>query len=225
MKILVIKRDKIGDALGDLPDIREKWFARDKAKKNEEQCTMLTKIQVDILRLKAQKTVELADKAGGVQALQTYENAGTQYLELYRKYCKGPIDAGQPPQAEKCDELVYNAAKSFQAGRLIAKSIAARMILIDPANKMDKSPLAKKSVYEIGGNYQAIAVYDKAAEWYEKYATDKSAENLATLKALGFEVVLDPKSAKLIIGRLSIEKLEALADLNFIRYVAPQALE
>ena len=27
------KREKIGDGLGDLPDIREKWFARDKAKK------------------------------------------------------------------------------------------------------------------------------------------------------------------------------------------------
>jgi type I restriction enzyme M protein len=28
------KREKIGDGMGDLPDIREKWFARDKAKKN-----------------------------------------------------------------------------------------------------------------------------------------------------------------------------------------------
>jgi len=45
---------------------------------------------------------------------------------------------------------------------------------------------------------------------------------LAALKALGFEVVLDPKSAKLVIGRLPIEKLEALAELKFIRYVAPQ---
>jgi type I restriction enzyme M protein len=29
------KREKIGDGLGDLPDIREKWFGRDKAKKND----------------------------------------------------------------------------------------------------------------------------------------------------------------------------------------------
>ena len=29
------KRDKIGDGLGDLPDIREQWFAREKAKKND----------------------------------------------------------------------------------------------------------------------------------------------------------------------------------------------
>jgi type I restriction enzyme M protein len=29
------KREKIGDGTGDLPDIREKWFAREKAKKND----------------------------------------------------------------------------------------------------------------------------------------------------------------------------------------------
>jgi type I restriction enzyme M protein len=29
------KREKVGDGLGDLPEIREKWFTRDKAKKND----------------------------------------------------------------------------------------------------------------------------------------------------------------------------------------------
>ena len=32
---------------------------------------------------------------------------------------------------------------------------------------MDKTELAKKATYEIGGNYQAIAVYELAAEWFE----------------------------------------------------------
>lgn len=54
------------------------------------------------------------------------------------------------------------------------------------------------------------------------WLTDKSEETLATLKELGFEVVLDPKSAKLLIGRLPIEKLEALAEVKSIRYVAPR---
>jgi Ca-activated chloride channel homolog len=54
------------------------------------------------------------------------------------------------------------------------------------------------------------------------WLTEKSDETIAALKALGFEVVLDPKSAKLIIGRLPIEKLAALADLKSVRYVAPQ---
>jgi hypothetical protein len=162
------------DMAHDVPKFIELYCTADKLKKNEEQCGILNRIQVDILRLKAEATVKAADakasSGGGTDALRAYESAGTQYLELYRKYCETPIRNGQKPQAEKCDELVYNAARSFQAGRLLAKAIAARMILLNPANHMDKSPLAKKAVYEIGGNYQAIAVYDQAAEWYERYA-------------------------------------------------------
>jgi Ca-activated chloride channel family protein len=55
------------------------------------------------------------------------------------------------------------------------------------------------------------------------WLTDKSPAVLAQLKALGFELVLDPKTAKLVIGRLPVEKLEALAKLAVVRYVAPQS--
>jgi tetratricopeptide (TPR) repeat protein len=139
--------------------------------KNQEQCTSLTKIQCDIRRLKAQKTVELADR-GGKDALKNYEDAGNQYVDIWRTYGEAPLREKNPMQCEKMDEVVYNGAKAFQAARLIAKSIQARLILINPQNTMDKSELAKKAVYEIGGNYQAIAVYDEAANWYEKYARE-----------------------------------------------------
>jgi Ca-activated chloride channel family protein len=52
--------------------------------------------------------------------------------------------------------------------------------------------------------------------------TDKSDEAMAKLKELGFEIVLDPKTAKMVIGRLPIEKLAALAEMKSIRFVAPQ---
>ena len=51
---------------------------------------------------------------------------------------------------------------------------------------------------------------------------DKSDETMAKLKELGFEVVLEPKTAKMVIGRLPVEKLAALAELKFVRYVSPQ---
>ncbi|MEO8433543.1 MAG: VIT and VWA domain-containing protein [Pyrinomonadaceae bacterium] len=54
------------------------------------------------------------------------------------------------------------------------------------------------------------------------WLTEKSAENLAKLKELGFEVMLDPKTSKLVIGRIAIDKLGRLSDLKFVRYVAPQ---
>ena len=184
------------DMARDVPKFIELYCTADKLKKNEEQCGILNRIQVDILRLKAEATVKAADAraasgAGGTEALRTYESAGTQYLELYRKYCEAPIRAGQKPQAEKCDELVYNAARAFQAGRLLAKAIAARMILLNPANQMEKSPLAKKAIYEIGGNYQAIAVYDQAAEWYERYACVPDVH-----KSREIEKGCDPKAEK-----------------------------
>jgi hypothetical protein len=54
------------------------------------------------------------------------------------------------------------------------------------------------------------------------WLTDKTPEMIEQLEQLGFEVVLDPKTAKLVIGRIAIEKLAALAELKQVRYLAPQ---
>ena len=51
---------------------------------------------------------------------------------------------------------------------------------------------------------------------------DKSPAVLAQLKRLGFELILDAASTDLVIGRLPLEKLPALADVQAIRYVAPE---
>ena len=68
---------------------------------------------------------------------------------------------------------------------------------------------------------EAKFIRDGKAE-LQIWLTDKTPEALAQLKALGFEVVLDPQSGKLVIGRLPVEKLSKLAELKFVRYVAPQ---
>lgn len=159
------------DMEADVPKFIELYCQGEKATKNAEQCTTLNKIQVDILRLKAQKLVERADKEGGKEALAFYEKGGTAYFEMFRKYCQDPVSNGQQPQAEKCDEIAYNAARAFQAARLVAKAITVRRSLLAYDEKLKlNSPLAKKATYEIGGNYQAIAVYELAADWYERYA-------------------------------------------------------
>lgn len=54
------------------------------------------------------------------------------------------------------------------------------------------------------------------------WLTDNSPQVLAKLKELGFEVVLDVKTSKLIIGRISIDKLQTLAEQNFVKYISPQ---
>src|SRR5206468_8303119 len=53
---------------------------------------------------------------------------------------------------------------------------------------------------------EAKFIRDGKAE-IQIWLTDKSDETMAKLKELGFEVVLDPKTAKLVIGRLPIDKL------------------
>ncbi|MGB8509953.1 MAG: VWA domain-containing protein, partial [Pyrinomonadaceae bacterium] len=68
---------------------------------------------------------------------------------------------------------------------------------------------------------EARFVRDGKAE-VQVWLKDKSPQVLAQLKRLGFEVVLDPQTSKLVIGRISIEKLEELAKLDAVRYVAPQ---
>jgi Ca-activated chloride channel homolog len=85
------------------------------------------------------------------------------------------------------------------------------LALVDRLKKRDAKPGAEEVKF----------VRDGKAE-IQVWLTDKSEETIAQLKQLGFEVVLDPKTAKLVIGRLPIEKLAALAELKFVRYVAPQ---
>ena len=175
----------------DVPKFIELYCQGEKAAKNAEACTSLNKIQVDILRLKAQKLVERADKEGsGKESLALYEKGGTAYFEMFRKYCQDPVSNNQQPQAEKCDEIAYNAARAFQAARLVAKAITVRRSLLAYDDRLKlNSPLAKKATYEIGGNYQAIAVYDLAAEWYERYAKNDPKAPDAD-KALADAVVL-----------------------------------
>jgi hypothetical protein len=46
-------------------------------------------------------------------------------------------------------------------------------------------------------------------------------ETSARLKALGFEIISWPGSSTLVIGRLPIEKLEALVALKAVHFIAP----
>jgi TolA-binding protein len=183
------------DMAADVPVFIDLYCKGKKGEDNKEQCEILGRIQFDILRLEAQKLVEKADglveKGSTAQALDLYKKGGDSYLELWRNYCEGPMgDGKRPKQCERADEIVYNMARAYQAGRLLAKSIQARLILLNDKYGMHKSDLAMKATYEIGGNYQAIADYDKAATWYERYADATKYKGEFAAKALSDAVVL-----------------------------------
>jgi TolA-binding protein len=162
------------DMAKDVPSFIKLYCEGKKFEDNKENCELFTRIQFDVTRLHAQKIVELADsqleKGNSKDALDNYKKGGDAYLDMWRKYCEEPMSKGEKTkQCENASEIVYNMAKAYQAGRLLAKSIQARLILLDPKYGMEKTPLAQKATYEIGGNYQAIAVYDRAADFYERY--------------------------------------------------------
>jgi Ca-activated chloride channel family protein len=68
---------------------------------------------------------------------------------------------------------------------------------------------------------EAKFVRDGKAE-VQIWFANKSPETIAQLKKLGFEVVLDPTTSKMLIGRIAIEKLAALAEIKGVLYIAPQ---
>jgi hypothetical protein len=193
--------DEMADSL---PKIVTAYCDGSKASRNADQCSTLGKIQCDIQRLRAENLVKTAQQ-GGPGALRQYEEAGNLYLELWKRYGEKVMASGGTPQCDRIEEIIWNGAEAFQASHLILKAIQTRLILLDPKYKMDKTELAKKSTYKIGGNWQAIASYEQAAEWYERYAkTFPDAEKAD--QALSDAVVL-----RLGVG----QEKEAIEDADF----------
>ncbi len=176
----------------DVPRFLELFCAGDKYSEDKENCDILTRVQCDIRRLAAQKTVELADSGQAADdALDLLKKAGDAYIALWRDYGEDQLSNGKESQCGRMDEVLYNAAQAYQAGRLLAKSIAVRRILLNPRYGLQESDLAKKAIYQIGGNYQAIAVYDAAAAFYMKYAEETNYRGEEADQAISDAVVLN----------------------------------
>jgi hypothetical protein len=106
---------------------------------------------------------------------------------------------------------VVPSAGELKRNNLVTKLHPQLLAVVDRLKKNDIRPGTDDAKFILNGKAEI-----------QIWLTDKSEETLATLKALGFEILLDPKSAELVIGRLPIEKLEALAELKSVRYVAAQ---
>jgi hypothetical protein len=82
--------------------------------------------------------------------------------------------------------------------------------IIERLQKQDATPSADEAKFTSDGKAEVRV-----------WLTDTSPAVLEQLKQLGFEVLLAPKTTKLVIGRLPLDKLAALAALKEVRYVAP----
>jgi tetratricopeptide (TPR) repeat protein len=132
-----------------VPEIHGFYCATQAAKdEHDGLCNPLEQLRCDIQRKKAEAH----------QQKKEFRESAYTYVNIFRKY----------PECGKLDEVLYNAALNFEASKLIGRAIKVRTVLVD---KFPESPLAKKAVYLIGANFQALALYPKAADYYESFAT------------------------------------------------------
>ena len=129
-----------------------------------------------------------------------------------------PAPSSSPPAALRsltlANDIVYIAKVSPEEEKrrqLHTKLHPAVLALIERLQRKEAQP----------GPDEVKFVREGKAE-VQIWLVEKSAQALAELKQLGFEIILDPKTAKVVIGRLPIENLAKLAELKSIRYVAPQ---
>lgn len=170
-------RDECYDEMArDVPLLRETWCNEALGQADGEACMLLDAVHWDIARLRAQKVVEEADKKGGLEVVPLYERAGHLYADIFRDACDTPVRNAKKPRIGNpsgCEEVAYNAARAFTAARLRAKAIAVFRSLLAYAEKTGatSSPLVGRAMHDLAGSYQAIAMFELAAEWHEQYAT------------------------------------------------------
>lgn len=139
---------------------------------------------------------------------------------------KGTTDAGRatpqprpspaPGRIVLTDDVNYivNSPGDQKRQQLLTKLQPSLLAVVERLQRKEAKPSADEMKF----------VRDGKAE-VQIWLNEKSPEALAELKKLGFEIILDPKTAKLVIGRLPIENLEKLAELKSVRYVTPQTIK
>ncbi len=89
---------------------------------------------------------------------ESYKKCAETFLEIYNDY---------GDEHEKADTLIWNSTLCYDASYLLGQAVRWRKFLLE---KFPDSKHYKDTLDYLGGNYQAIAMYGKAAERLEAYA-------------------------------------------------------
>jgi tetratricopeptide (TPR) repeat protein len=117
-------------------------------------CGVLDQLRCDTLRLQAE----------AAQREQRFRDAATIYVTIAREH----------RECGRLDEVLYNASLNYEAARLLGRAIRVRTILI---RNFPESPLARRAIFLVGANYHALAIYNQAADWYERFAREYPGED------------------------------------------------
>lgn len=178
----------------DAPKIAELHCKTDaQREENEEQCVYIERTKRDLMRLGIQRDLEKV-KSGDKNAAKKLAAAGDRYWKMWdehgKKVCAANDDDKEMnPACEGYDEILHNAAAAYDGAHLLAKAIAVRRTLISSKYRLHDTDVAKRAVFDLGQNHQAIAVYDVAATYYERFASESPKHDKAPT-ALSDAVVL-----------------------------------
>ncbi len=115
-----------------------------------EPCNVLTRIEADLARSRAEHLVVRADK-GEANASALYRQGGDAYMAFFDERCafvrhKKKTEAPRRWTADlHCDEMAYNAMKAYAAGGVTDRALAARAALLNPDNRLESTALAKRA--------------------------------------------------------------------------------
>lgn len=145
------------------PELVEQYCRGSGAEHDAVACAALLRTQRD------QERLDLEHIRTGPKAPDQDAQRARSYLAFWRKWGEQPCIASGPG-CEGMEEVLHSAARAYQAAGLLAKAMELRYTLIDPKHHLEHTDLARRAVYEIGTNFQALAIYDSAADWYERFA-------------------------------------------------------
>lgn len=108
---------------------------------------------------------------GGARSAEALGRAG-QHREAATRW----VALARAPRCEpQRDIYLYNAGLQYEAARLLGRVVRVRVTLVEA---LPDSPFAARTIYLIGGTYHALAMYEEAATWYERYAREHGAREV-----------------------------------------------
>lgn len=123
------------------------------ADQHPDLCGVLTTLKCNVMR----KTAEAFGNN------DQHKRAAATYVRIFRRH-----QACAEEDGFAMDEVLYNAAIHFEAARLLGRAIQVRNVLID---RYPDSEFAKRAIYLVGANFHALAFYEQAATYYERFAS------------------------------------------------------
>jgi len=183
---------------------KEKITARLKDKKKAEELLNTTTNVCD--RMHTAKTDLDAIRVQDLAKAEKYEEAADGFVKLADEVCSGSIakddldkkateakkkkpgkkgakeEVEQTPCEERGDVYLYNAALNYQKASKIKKAMDIRQQRILGHESYKDKETYRLTMFDLAEDYRRIALYGRAADWYEKFAaTDVKIDKLLEL--------------------------------------------